>query len=98
MWFIPGASSVPPEVLGELRLCAHLVVLHRRRDGRGRVDEAGVRRETCSILQCCLHEFSPDEWGQETVMACYQRSIDDALSLDVASLRRVCGFVGGPDR
>jgi len=35
--------------------------------------------------------------GQETLMARYQRAIDDALSLDRASLSTVCGVTLGPE-
>jgi hypothetical protein len=95
VWFAPDVKTVSSELLLEVWLCAHLVVLHRRRDGGGRVDDAGVRRETCSRMKGCLQEFSREEWGQETVMSCYQRAIDDAFSLDLTTLGRDCGFAVG---
>ena len=95
MWLLPGITTVPPELLREVWLCAYLIVLHRRRDGHGRLDEAEVRSETCTRVRDCLPAFSEDEWGREKVMACYQRATDVALSLDMASLRRACWVVKG---
>ena len=97
MWFLPGVKSVPSDLLREVWLCAHLIVLHRRCDGRGVVDEAAVRRESCSMVQGCLQQLSRDEWGEETVMACYRRALDDALSSDLASLRGICRSVALPE-
>lgn len=97
MWFVPDVKTVSADLLQEIWLCAHLVALHRRCEERGHPSETEGGRRSCSLVQDCLGSFSGDEWGRETVMACYQRAFDDALSLDLASLRLACGIGAGPD-
>ncbi|SIO43416.1 hypothetical protein SAMN05444166_4691 [Singulisphaera sp. GP187] len=93
MLFVHGITTVSEELLSEVWLCAHLIVLHRRRQEGGRLDEDAIRRKSCGRVRDCLQAFSGDGWGQETVMACYQRATDNALSLDFASLQSVCGVI-----
>lgn len=91
MWFLPYIKSVSPDLLAEVWLCAHILVLNRRCFRVSGIDDADVRRELCAAVRGCLASFAKDEWGQEAVMACHQRGIENALSLDVSTLGRVCG-------
>src|SRR5262249_6943368 len=89
MWLLSATPSVPADLIREVWLCAHLVVLDRRR-GRADDDET-IRRESLGALRGALGALSESEWGRETVMACYQRATDAALALDDDGLRRACG-------
>lgn len=91
MWFDRDIKTISPTLLAELRLCAHLIVLDLRCANGDHVDEGNTRREACALLRSCLETLCHDPWSQETGMACYQRAIDEALALDLASLHQACG-------
>jgi hypothetical protein len=89
---IPLVKSVPEDLLWEVWRCAHLVVLHRRRDHWSRRLEDPLCGESVARFRDALSLLSDNEWGREAIMACYQRAIAAAIALDDGPLHRICGI------
>jgi hypothetical protein len=100
MSIMPVVKSVPQDLLWEVWRCAHLVVLHRRRDRWCHRDQDPVCSESVARIRDALSLLSDSEWGREAIMACYRRAIAAAVALDDGPLHRICGIseVSRPDR